>query len=159
MLNPDGVANGHYRMDIFNQNLNRYYKNPDIKKQPSNFAVKKLVEYLHAENRLLFFCDLHAHAAKKGCFLYGNALDFVNQVESILFTKIMGLNCVNFEDSSCNFSEKHMKARDKGEKLTKEGAARVCVFKISNLIHSYTMECGLHFSNELNRIATPTSTG
>ena len=42
MLNPDGVYNGHYRMDIFNQNLNRYYLNPDPIVQPSAFAVKKL---------------------------------------------------------------------------------------------------------------------
>lgn len=157
MINPDGVAMGHYRMDIYHQNLNRYYKNPDIKKQPAIYAIKELVKYLNSENRLFFYCDLHAHAAKKGCFLYGNALDFVMQVETILFAKVMSLNCINFEYESCNFSQKHMHARDRNEKLTKEGAGRVCVYKICNLIHSYTMECGLHFSNELNRIPMPSS--
>jgi len=80
MINPDGVANGHYRMDTLNQNLNRYYKNPDVKKQPAIFAIKELVKYLNSENRISFYCDLHAHAAKKGCFLYGNALEFIMQV-------------------------------------------------------------------------------
>lgn len=38
-----------------------------------------------------------------------------------------------------------MNARDRGEKLTKEGAGRVCVYRLSNVIHSYTLECGLHY--------------
>jgi len=40
MLNPDGVYNGHYRMDTINQNLNRYYDKPDPEKQPSCFAIR-----------------------------------------------------------------------------------------------------------------------
>ena len=43
MLNPDGVSNGHNRMDSLGQNLNRFYHLPDIEKQPSCFAVKSLV--------------------------------------------------------------------------------------------------------------------
>lgn len=155
MINPDGVANGHYRMDTFNQNLNRYYKNPDFQKQPMIFAIKELVQYLVQEDRLFFYCDLHSHAAKKGCFFFGNALDYVMQVESMLFAKVMSLNCVNFEYDSCNFTLKHMYAKDKGEKLTKEGAGRVCVYRMSNIIHSYTLECGFHYSNTLNRVVHP----
>lgn len=42
MLNPDGVYHGHYRMDILNQNLNRFYLDPDLMKQPSSYAMRKL---------------------------------------------------------------------------------------------------------------------
>ena len=42
MLNPDGVYHGHYRMDIFGQNLNRFYQSPDVEKQPAVFAMRQL---------------------------------------------------------------------------------------------------------------------
>jgi len=38
-----------------------------------------------------------------------------------------------------------MYARDRGEKLTKEGAGRVSVYRMCNIIHSYTLECGFHY--------------
>lgn len=112
MINPDGVYNGYYRMDIYNQNLNRYYKNPKITKQPSVFAIKNIVEYLKISRRLIFYCDLHAHSARKGCFLFGNAInDYVTQVESQLYAKVVSLNCINFDYNQCIFSKKHMSAK------------------------------------------------
>lgn len=81
MLNPDGVFRGHCRMDIFNQNLNRYYNSPDLTKQPSCYAIRRIVEHYSAEKRLFFYLDLHAHPANKGNFVFGNAIfDYVMQV-------------------------------------------------------------------------------
>ena len=80
------------------------------------------------------------------------------KVESQLYAKVVSLNCVNFEYENCNFSKKHMNAKDKGETLTKEGAGRVCIYKICNIIHSYTLECGYHYTKNLNRLVEPCNT-
>ena len=45
-----------------------------------------------------------------------------------------------------------MSSKDRTETLTKEGCARVNVSKITNIIHSYTLECGFHCSNFLNTL-------
>jgi murein tripeptide amidase MpaA len=81
MLNPDGVSNGHCRMDHLNQNLNRFYKTPDPIKQPQCYAVRKLCEHYQRDKRMFMYLDLHAHPAHKGNFMFGNAIyDFVEQV-------------------------------------------------------------------------------
>lgn len=78
MINVDGVFHGHFRMDTYGRNLNRFYLSPDRQLQPTIFGIKALANHLIADNRLSFYFDLHAHNAKKGCFIYGNAFaDFV----------------------------------------------------------------------------------
>lgn len=74
MLNPDGVSNGFCRMDTLNQNLNRYYNNPDPIKQSSCYSVMKLCSHYNKDERLFMYLDLHAHPAFKGNFIFGNAI-------------------------------------------------------------------------------------
>ena len=40
MINVDGVYHGHFRMDIYGKNLNRFYINPSLKEQPAIYAIK-----------------------------------------------------------------------------------------------------------------------
>ncbi|XP_043465436.1 cytosolic carboxypeptidase-like protein 5 isoform X1 [Leptopilina heterotoma] len=47
MLNPDGVAKGHYRMDTKGVNLNRVYLNPSESDHPTIFAARTLIRYYH----------------------------------------------------------------------------------------------------------------
>lgn len=103
-----------------------------------------------------FFFDLHGHASKKGFFVYGNAFDDIHlQTESELFAKLLELNSPYFEKFESNFSKKHMKAKEKADDYSKEGCARVFMYKTFNIIHSYTIECGFHTPNLLNTLPLP----
>ncbi len=92
--------------------------------------------------------DLHAHAGKRGCFIYGNSFDnFDHQVKSLLYPKMISMNTLNFDFEECNFTEKLMLKKDKNpqplsDTKSREGAGRVAIHKeCGNLIFSYTMEC------------------
>ena len=73
------------------------------------------------------YFDFHAHASKKGIFVFGNKLaDETNHIESMLLAKLISMNSLNFDMSECNFGEKNMNAKDKNG-LSKQGASRVTI--------------------------------
>ena len=119
ILNPDGVYRGHFRMDYFGNNLNRFYLEPDPKFQPQCYALQKLISWSVASRNEsingtypdfidnVFFIDMHAHASKRGCFLFGNALpEHIHQIENVLYAKLAEQNSVYFDFDNSNFSEK-----------------------------------------------------
>ncbi|XP_051546512.1 cytosolic carboxypeptidase-like protein 5 isoform X2 [Myxocyprinus asiaticus] len=105
------------------------------------------------ESGVAYYIDLHGHASKRGCFMYGNNLtDESQQVENMLYPKLISLNCAHFDFLGCNFSEKNMYARDKRDGQSKEGSGRVAIHKSIGLVHSYTLECNYNTGRSVNTI-------
>jgi hypothetical protein len=152
-----GVYRGHFRMDQLGQNLNRYYINSDAMLQPSVFAAKSLTDYYAAQNKLSVYLDFHAHASKRGCFIYGNVLDSAeDQIQNQLYCKLIALNSAHFDYEGCLFSKDHMTRIDPGDQakgLTAEGSGRVSMYLAHGIIHSYTIECNYNTSRVGNEIA------
>lgn len=127
-LNPDGVARGYYRLDSLGQNLNRLYTEPSRKDQPTIWATKQAIaQYAVQYKNLEFYVDYHAHASKKGVFMFGNALpDNGRQADNITFAKLVAMNCLNFDMNECNFSERIMAIKDKNG-MSRDGSSRVAL--------------------------------
>uniref|UniRef100_A0A8C6SH06 Cytosolic carboxypeptidase-like protein 5 n=1 Tax=Neogobius melanostomus TaxID=47308 RepID=A0A8C6SH06_9GOBI len=105
------------------------------------------------EGGVAYYVDLHGHASKRGCFMYGNNLpDESQQVENMLYPKLIAVNSAHFDFLGCNFSEKNMYARDKRDGQSKEGSGRVAVHKSIGLLHSYTLECNYNTGKSMNSI-------
>ncbi|KAM4043212.1 cytosolic carboxypeptidase-like protein 5 isoform 1-T3 [Anomaloglossus baeobatrachus] len=105
------------------------------------------------ESGIAFYVDLHGHASKRGCFMYGNCFtDENDQVQNLLYPKLISLNSAHFDFMGCNFSEKNMYAKDKRDGQSKEGSGRVSIHKATGIIHSYTLECNYNTGRCVNTI-------
>jgi len=156
-LNPDGVVRGHYRLDTQGTNLNRFYVSPDPALHPAIYALRALIEDLHARAVFQFHVDLHGHATKRGCFLFGNHLPAVkDQVETVLYAKLVALNTQVLDLDACVFTQRNMSRKDKRDGLSKEGAGRVALYRLTGAIHCYTLECSYNMGRSVNVLADPT---
>ena len=108
---------------------------------------------------IAFYVDLHGHAARRGCFIYGNSIDNeMLQIENVLFAKLISFNSQHFDFDGCNFSVKNMYMKDKREGLSKEGSGRVAMYKTLGILHSYTLECCYAGGRVMNTIAPAVNT-
>lgn len=139
MLNPDGVVRGHSRADTCGQNLNRCYKDARADRHPTIFAMRNLLFSIQRTGRLALFIDMHAHANKKGAFFFGNGMNGIDQVQNMLYAKLVALNTPHLEFTSCNFSESNMFAVGKNGE-GKDTSSRVVIYRETGFIHSYTLE-------------------
>ena len=99
MLNPDGVARGHFRGDLFATNLNRAYLHPSPARQPAIFAAKQVLKQMSdlldapptekkSTNGVWMFVDLHGFTARTGCYLLGNSLPPHREAQSIAVAQV-----------------------------------------------------------------------
>lgn len=144
IINVDGVSRGFYRYDTNSLNMNRHYISPGMKMQPEIYAIKKIFLHFSQQGKIKYYFDLHAHASSRGLFLFGNSLDFLQQIENKMLPKLIELNCEDLCFANCNFSEKSMKSKDRGDKYSKEGTGRVHFNKICDIIHCYTVEASYY---------------
>lgn len=102
---------------------------------------------------IAMYVDLHGHASKRGCFIYGNYFENEDiQVENMLFPRLIAFNTAHFDFTACNFSEKNMYLKDKRDGMSKEGSGRVAIYKATGLIHSYTLECNYNTGRMVNTV-------
>ncbi|TPP46831.1 Amastin surface glycofamily protein [Leishmania donovani] len=154
MLNPDGVVRGHSRVDSNGVDLNRMYRDPSRKRHPAPYAVLALLRSLGS--RVALFIDMHAHANKRGTFFYGNSMDWANQIENLLYAKLVSLNTPYLDFRSCNFSEANMFAVSKSGKR-KDSSSRVVAFTEAGIVHGYTIETSHVMADALNPVALLTN--
>ena len=98
------------------------------------------------------YVDLHAHASKRACFMFGNNLQGEQALKAMLLPKLISMNSLNFDFLECSFSDKMMNCKDKKDGLSREGCGRVSIGKLTGIPNCYTLECNYASGRTINRL-------
>ena len=140
MLNPDGVIVGNHRCNLTGYDLNRQWLKAESRKQlvPEIFHIKDMLSKYAQEREIVLFCDLHGHNRKNGIFIYGCHNDD-NQERKYMervFPYMLSQNAPKlFYFKRCKFKIQK----------SKEGTGRITIWRMLNIVNSFTMEasfCG-----------------
>ena len=98
--------------------------------------------------------DFHAHSSKRGCFIYGNSIDCVDQqAEANLLPKLMSMNSVNFDFRSSCFQDDILNVKDwQGD--SRCGSSRAVIHRETNrnpLV--YTLEANYARGKSINNLS------
>lgn len=152
MLNPDGVARGHYRTSSRGLNLNRFYDNPTLKEHEAIWTVKQLLQHWSRQRMLLLYIDYHAHASRFGNFFLANRFKGPGQAWNVGFARLCQLNSPHFDLQGSDFTDYNEAEKECKDGLDKRGSGRVAVFKDCRMCHSYTLECNYHKGKNPNSL-------
>jgi len=112
-----------------------------------------IVQQAEQYKNLFMYVDFHAHASKKAGFIFGNYLqDTSKQIDNITFAKLVAMNCLNFDITECNFSEKVMTIKDRNGQ-SREGSSRVALHLATGCTYCYTLEFNYHSGKRINTLA------
>ena len=151
MLNPDGVYEGRWRSDTLGVNLNRLYAKARQEAQPSIHAALAVARQHHEAGQLLLTMDIHAHAGKRGCFLYGNLPPhWANQQDGLcldgaLYARLLALSSPHLDFDSCVFY-----AGDGRHDGAPGGSGREALFAATGLPLVFTLECNYNTGRRVN---------
>ncbi|KAL0232017.1 hypothetical protein PCE1_003013 [Barthelona sp. PCE] len=148
-LNPDGVAMGHWRNDSRGLNMNRMYGMNKV------VTIDRLCHWLkeiNTHSTLALFLDLHAHANKRGCFIYGNAAPDSEIAPIImLYPRLLSLYSPFFDFNGCAFTQSMLTIKDKrGESRMNSG--RVWSYINLKNVMIYTLECNYCCSRVISKL-------
>jgi cytosolic carboxypeptidase protein 5 len=85
---------------------------------PPSSCAQMLACELHATGSLLCAIDMHAHAGKRGCFLYGNFMPLAAQAETLLYPRLIALHTPHFDTDASSFSAANMASADASEEVS-----------------------------------------